>query len=599
MATPRPAVSALLAACAAALALAGCSSSPTPMAATPVGPDATWTRPGRPADVLPPPLPIVDGRAARWQTVEPIVMDTRDFPVQVQFSDPWDGPIGTNKDHLPAHSRDKSLLTRDIPALPEGVTGGDPRATGTGIGFEAIAQTPWSPPDPTLAVGPNHIVETVNQAIAWYRRDGTLEFSAPLGSPGSPGFFEGQGAGNFTFDPKCFYDHETGRFVVTVLEVYGSTEAYIDIAVSDDSDPNGVWHKYRTWAVIQIGGATYWVDYPGFGFDQQAYYVTGNLFQLAGSGPGFGGPLIRIFDKTPLLSGQPATFFDFVAGADGSMQAATMHGDSQVPYFVTRSASNALRIWTVTDPVSPSPSLGSIEVTGLASASSPSNDAPNLGGGTLDTLDGRLMNVHWRDGNLYTAHAINAADNTTRARWYHIATNGWPFGPAPTLVQQGNVDLPGVHYFFPAIASDKFGRVGMVMARSSASERASVFVSGRSPTDPLGQMSEPVQLAIGNAGTSGRWGDYFDIALDPNDDRTFWVVGQYARPFGWQTWIGGFVAGCPGDENGDGVLNFFDVAEYIGKYSQGDPAADLAPPFGTLDFFDVISYIDRYNQGCP
>lgn len=48
-----------------------------------------------------------------------------------------------------------------------------------------------------------------------------------------------------------------------------------------------------------------------------------------------------------------------------------------------------------------------------------------------------------------------------------------------------------------------------------------------------------------------------------------------------------------------GVLNFFDVAEYIDRYNTADPAADLAAPFGSLNFFDIAAYIDAYILGCP
>jgi len=48
-----------------------------------------------------------------------------------------------------------------------------------------------------------------------------------------------------------------------------------------------------------------------------------------------------------------------------------------------------------------------------------------------------------------------------------------------------------------------------------------------------------------------------------------------------------------------GVLNFFDVAAFIGLYAQQDPAADLAAPFGAFNFFDVSAYIGAYNTGCP
>lgn len=56
---------------------------------------------------------------------------------------------------------------------------------------------------------------------------------------------------------------------------------------------------------------------------------------------------------------------------------------------------------------------------------------------------------------------------------------------------------------------------------------------------------------------------------------------------------------CTPDLTGDGQLNFFDLAAYLALYNSADPAADLAPPFGTLNFFDVVAYLTLYNAGCP
>jgi hypothetical protein len=58
-------------------------------------------------------------------------------------------------------------------------------------------------------------------------------------------------------------------------------------------------------------------------------------------------------------------------------------------------------------------------------------------------------------------------------------------------------------------------------------------------------------------------------------------------------------AACSADINGDGLLNFFDLAAYVGLFNAGDPAADLAAPFGTLNFFDIAAYISTFNAGCP
>tara|TARA_R110000782_G_scaffold19101_4_gene52005 strand:- start:18636 stop:19913 length:1278 start_codon:yes stop_codon:yes gene_type:complete len=56
---------------------------------------------------------------------------------------------------------------------------------------------------------------------------------------------------------------------------------------------------------------------------------------------------------------------------------------------------------------------------------------------------------------------------------------------------------------------------------------------------------------------------------------------------------------CPADVNADGVVNFFDIADFITLYLAMDPAADIAAPFGAWDFFDVSAYLASFSAGCP
>lgn len=111
-------------------------------------------------------------------------------------------------------------------------------------------------------------------------------------------------------------------------------------------------------------------------------------------------------------------------------------------------------------------------------------------------------------------------------------------------MQSGDIDPGGtVHTWFPTLISNDCGEIGVVLARSSPSEFAGISWTGRRATDPAGTMSAPLTLMA--AGTSGycdfRWGDYFGIAVDPVDGRTFWGIGEYAvDDFTWQTWIGSF-----------------------------------------------------------
>ncbi len=526
-------------------------------------------------------------------TAEPTIIDTRLFEQQIRNREPFQGEIRSSSDFRPA-AVDLPATETGIPnALVAGSLNESTRVVELSR-FPGISQTQWTPPDPALAVGPNHIVQTVNMTVAFYSKSGDLQFQQLLNDTDEPGFFDEVGQGDFVFDPKCFYDHYANRFFIIACEVYDEIdESYITFAVSDDDDPNGIWYKYRTNAVVEVDGTLYWVDYPGLGFDQDGMYVTANLFRLAGNGPGFANSLFRSFPKAPLLNGEPAQFTDIRNSAASSVQAAQCFGENPAPYFVSRNTSTRLRVIALNDAFnSPSFDTQFVDVPEYFSPPDvPNGDAGNF----LNPVGNRIMNVHWRDGRLWTCHAI--ADDTFNraiARWYEIATDSWPDSGTPNLVQSGNVDLgEGYSTFFPAVYTDAVGNAAVVMARSRAGEFASVVAAGRLASDPLGTMSQIIELESGSATADGRWGDYFDIALDPSDNATFWVTGQIAESFGWQTTLDSIRLFLPGDLNGDGMVNLLDVGPFIDLLVAGDydPAADLNND-GVVDLLDVGPFVD-------
>lgn len=532
-----------------------------------------------------------EGAVARGEA--PVVIsDTSTVQPQIQAFTDWKGAVTLVKEHLPPHSRPDLKVRREKGQndLAAGGLSDQVRTTPEAL-FPGMQQTPWTPPDPTIAVGPSHVVETVNMAIAFFNKStGALEFSQNLDNTGNPGFFEDVGAGNFTFDPKCFYDHYENRFVVVALEVYGSTQAFIDIAVSDDSNPHGTWYKYRTDARISANGCQYWVDYPGFGYDHRAYYVTGNLFRLNGNCSGFAGALFRTFNKTPLLVGNPATYTDIRDGSAYSVQAATCHDSPVAPFFAQDWSTTQIRLHAIRDPLG-TPSLVSANVT-VPSYSYPTGGAPNSGGSTIDVLDGRIINVAYRGGRLYAGHGVRL-NSKNQARWYQFATNTWPTSGSPSLTQSGNVDGgSGVHTWFPALAENKCGDVGMVMAMSSSSTRASVQITGRQASDAPGTMGALTQVALSTSGyNGGRWGDYFDTKVDPVDDTTFWSVGEYAIGGGtWATWIASFqVSDCEGGGGNicDDIKKFSakckDNGKIVGKLVFTDTSHDGLPVTMSID----------------
>jgi hypothetical protein len=55
--------------------------------------------------------------------------------------------------------------------------------------------------------------------------------------------------------------------------------------------------------------------------------------------------------------------------------------------------------------------------------------------------------------------------------------------------------------------------------------------------------------------------------------------------------------GCPADFNGDGLLDFFDVADFLDAFSAQDPSADLTGD-GLFDFFDAQEFLGLFAAGC-
>lgn len=54
----------------------------------------------------------------------------------------------------------------------------------------------------------------------------------------------------------------------------------------------------------------------------------------------------------------------------------------------------------------------------------------------------------------------------------------------------------------------------------------------------------------------------------------------------------------PADRNGDGLVDFFDVQDFLDDFAARDPSADLNAD-GAIDFFDVQRYLQLVAEPCP
>lgn len=385
-----------------------------------------------------------------------------------------------------------------------GVTQGDPGAT-------------LIPPDTCGCVGPDHFVSITNSNLsAWTKTTKQRVLNTSLGA-----FW---GASGTVGDPRAIWDDHAKRFIILATNFSGGGMLFY--AISATSNPAGSWYKF-SFQTAQGTDAGRWPDYPTLGADARgiysaAYMVTGSARMT-----------IWAIDKAPLLANPPSvgaiTAFRSLPW-EGAIQPCTTYGDPGGAYCVSRRSSTALRIRRVNGPLT-APTLTEVgSVTIPSHSSSPS--APALGSTTnISTLDTRPQNAVFRNGSVYTAHSINV-NGRAGFRWYEI-------GVSPlSLRQSGTIGDSLWHYYYPSIAVDANGDVGIGFSGSHAGAYCSVFLTGRRASDPAGMTADPIFVKAGEAAWNrvdsagrNRFGDYSHINVDPVDDVGFWSIQEYI----WQT----------------------------------------------------------------
>lgn len=462
------------------------------------------------------------------------------------------------------------------------------------------------PPDPIGAVGPSHLVETVNEIITFRNKSGTVIGPAAGPGPTSLEAFLGTTSPNltplaFTFDPEVTYDEYADRFVLMFL---GVTDCVIDlaqdpstcgannkssifIAVSDDSNPLGTWYATAIDAKLNFDAADHWADFPALAVDEEALYVTANMFQFASEDDTlpFGGVRLWIVDKGAsggFYDGNAASiaFYDpyegaVAVGSQAVLQPAHIHGTPPggtvgtylVGYSGTTSDTGGvgtnpelMQVIRIDSPLgTPDFSYDTVSLGDIENLSSnPSLPlAPQLGSSAqLETNDRRTLDAVWRGGQLWVTSTINptgtaplataAANGQATAYWAEIATSGTDPNFA-TLTDHGVVDgediAAATHTFYPSIAVDDGGIMVLGFAASGSSIYPGAYFTWRAASDLSGSNRSSGTLAAGvdyyertrPGSPLHRWGDYTGTVHDPSGGGCFWVFNQYAMTRGTAT----------------------------------------------------------------
>jgi len=494
--------------------------------------------------------------------VTPVVVNLADIPPGVydpnnQF-DRWQrGEIELDNEGILSEADMQALrdAAMKLPANENiqdaGQAGGDAPSPGTSFASldynECCGGGGNVPPDPELAVGPNHVIAVVNVAFEIYNKSGATLVNATTFSS----FMASNPSCTGVFDPNALYDESADRFL---LGIDANGAAYC-LAVSQTSDPTGSWYIYA----FNTGSGFF--DYPHAGVGRDAIYMGGNIF----NGQIFSQSRVWAFNKTSMYAGAAATaVVKSLPTSQDTPQPLNLHGWNQGTwptsgphYFITdhNYNGNTYGIWSWTNPFSTNTlsQVGTVDLgayTGV-SAGMPVN-VPQSGGSSVQANDFRPQDFEYRNGSAWSVMTIacNPGSGTVDClRWAKIN-----LAPTVSILDAGVYSSNSNYRFFGDLAVDACENMAVGYTKSSSAMWPSIFYTGRLSTDPAGTLQAEAQLKAGEIAYTAfdsvprRWGDYTEMTIAP-DGTTFWYLGEYSKITGnpsgrWGTYIGSFSYSC-------------------------------------------------------
>lgn len=410
-----------------------------------------------------------------------------------------------------------------------------------------------SPPDPQLAVGPDHIVELINSVGRVFDRGGATVQTFTLSS------FFSISPGHFGFDPKIIYDAPSGRWFATYASrldrAVGEDEGGLYLAVSQTSDPTGRWNVYKT------GYKDIFADQPGLGLTDDKVTVSSNMGDIDGleadkgagaagvTCTGFCGEQTIVFQKSDLMAGVPGDQVGRVAFPMRlnrfSVRPAHSLSTTNDQYLGTFSTASRSRLHIIR--IAGTPDEGNVTEAALTELTiiTQIDPPPSITAGSgncmifdgnngpppcIDSGDYRMTEAIWRDNKMWLAApgaCRPVGDDATRscAHLIEVETEG-----TPSKTQDIMYGAAGEYYSWPAIRTTSAGDLIVALSHTNPSVFAGLRVAGRKFDDNPNTMQGSTLIKAGETvHTSGRWGDYFGAAVDPEHPSCIWIVGEFAK----------------------------------------------------------------------
>lgn len=503
---------------------------------------------------------------------------------------------------IPGKGRQADVLSKNPHRLSQKIPGRTPDLVWTG------ANSNSQPTDPSLAVGPNHVVVVFNTGFAIYDKDGNTLVSQT--SP-SPAIFPSGGCCDLTvsYDPVATSasNSSPGRWILTFLG------AGAQIAVSDGPDPvNAGWNVYNINTISDYQKLSVWSD--GYYISDQSngnrIYAMERQAMLDGDLPGS-------------VSVQGFTLPNFNNQGFASVQALNISddqypgpGNATVVFFQDDAYANqtddSIKFWDL-DVDFNTPANSTISspqevivtpFTSIFDGTSFANLAQPNAGADIDALQGIIMNqAQYKKFPTYESAIFNfvidvdpTAGEQAAIRWYEFRRNS-PTDPW-AIEQEGTFSDPdGRHFWHGSMIMDTQGNIGMgfsVLGNSAtgngiADEFVSSYYTGRLTNDPSGTMTIAPQLIASGAGNIPglRYGDYSKIDIDPSDYKKMYFINEMMFP-GRSDVIGRFQI-APNFNTDAGIVDI--VAPQSGDLSALQDVTVTVRNFGLNDISNVpVSY---------
>ena len=490
------------------------------------------------------------GQVENSEDVPEINKFNREVVKQPDLSKPGtvDGALSASKG-----KKSRSFLPPNPPSVNfEGQSIADTIAVGQG----------FLPPDTNGDVGPNHYVQTVNVTFRiWDKAGNPLTPVASLNTLFGP--LGGSCGPSEDGDPIVLYDQLADRWLISQFCTVADPNNHQLIAISKTGDPTGSYYLYNF-----MMPNNKFNDYPHFGMWPDAYYMTDNQFNQAGTA--FLGGGMFAFNRAKMLVGDPTANFVYFdscptsTGCDiGGELPADMDGYTP-PAAGTPGIFAFFRDDQQGDPAddirlfdfhvdftTPANSTftertGSpLPVAAFDSRVVPNSrnvvpqPAPAAASSFLDAIGDRLMfRLAYRNfgtsESLVMNHTVNAAVNPlyrAGVRYYQL-NRATPASAFTIGEQQTFAPADTTNRWMGSGAMNWQGDTAVGFSASSSTVFPSVRYAARLSTDAAGTgLAQGEQNIVAGAGsqtsTSGRWGDYSDLAVDPSDDCTFWYTQEY------------------------------------------------------------------------